>query len=182
MSVNIQCQECGAEITAKNELFQKLMDEGRITKCLDCCRPGEQEVIPKKVPGMLYDGWVYVARAETGQYKVGRSNNPFGRVKFFDTIMPVKVELVTAFPCDDSKAAEKLIHGNLKRWDRHVTGEWFDIPPESLAALGEVLCFVDGSFIYRLDTLREDGQFVNSCCLEYESEKARQWYKDGNLT
>lgn len=70
------------------------------------------------------DGWVYVARSDTGHWKIGRSVKPAHRVQHFDTKMPVEVSIWRAFQCDDYKYAEKALHKAFA--DERVKGEWFE--------------------------------------------------------
>lgn len=46
-------------------------------------------------------GYVYLAHAETGHYKIGLSIGPVERIRVFDTKMPVKVSLIHTIPATD---------------------------------------------------------------------------------
>jgi hypothetical protein len=90
------------------------------------------------------DGWVYIAYADTGHYKVGRSVDPSSRVDHFDVQMPVEVDILYQIPCDDYKSAESELHDLLS--DCQVTGEWFDLPQHTIRVLGDIIRFKDGEF------------------------------------
>lgn len=113
----------------------------------------------------MYDGWVYIAKSDTGHYKIGRSKTPVERVKHFDTIMPVEVAVVSMIPCDDTKAAEKRLH---KMYDRYrEKGEWFIIPDKYLGSLLNFICYLNGEFIERHGESKLGPGYVNSCCVDF---------------
>lgn len=116
----------------------------------------------------MYDGWVYIAKSDTGHYKIGRSKTPVERVKHFDTIMPVEVKVIAMIPCDDYVAAEKLLHWQYgEHKDFRVKGEWFSIPDFFADRLTSIICFLDGEFIERMDYGANKGTspVANSCCI-----------------
>ena len=91
------------------------------------------------------EGYIYIAKIEeTGHIKVGRSKTPTKRIKHFDTIMPVKVHIVSWFYADDCVAAEAWLHEHLK--DFRVKGEWFDVPELIQINLLSTFCYIDGKF------------------------------------
>lgn len=119
---------------------------------------------------MMYDGWVYIAKSDTGHYKIGRSKTPVERVKHFDTIMPIDVKVIAMIPCDDYVAAEKLLHwqyGEYKNF--RVKGEWFLIPDEFAERFESIICFLDGDFIEKMNYGGNKGidPIANSCCVGY---------------
>ena len=108
---------------------------------------------------MMYDGWIYIAKSDTGHYKIGRSKTPVERVKHFDTIMPVEVKVIAMIPCDDYVAAEKALHK--KYAGVKYKGEWFNLAPCE-DELTNIMCFVDGDFIIRWHKESK----LNSCCID----------------
>lgn len=116
----------------------------------------------------MYNGFVYLAKSDTGQYKIGRSKNPYGRIKHFDTSMPVGVELIHYIPCDDPVHMEGALH---KRYKEHRTsGEWFNLPKDVL----DFLCKVTHSLNRLMYVIVDDDlvskvhhPYVSVCCQEY---------------
>ena len=90
---------------------------------------------------MLYNGFVYLAKSDTGHYKIGRSQNPYGRIKHFDTIMPVKVKIVHYFPCDDPALGERALHYVVK--ESRITGEWFDLSDGDVESVCRITHLID---------------------------------------
>lgn len=70
-------------------------------------------------------GYVYFIKAETGQYKVGRTKNVPDRMNFFGVKLPFEFELILTLPVVDMYSAEKVLHDLWK--SRRVNGEWFDL-------------------------------------------------------
>lgn len=75
--------------------------------------------------GKLNTGYVYLAYAETGQYKIGRSKSPIERIKVFKTKMPIDVTLIHTIPADNPAEAEKELHERYA--GKRLGGEWFDL-------------------------------------------------------
>lgn len=84
-------------------------------------------------------GYVYLAHADTGHYKIGYSVDPQNRIKHFDTQMPVKVEIVHTIQTDDMRRLEKKLHERFE--SQRVTGEWFDLGEDDvgfITSIGEM--------------------------------------------
>ena len=118
---------------------------------------------------MLYNGFIYLAKSDTGHYKIGRSKNPYGRIKHFDTIMPVEVKIVHYFPCDNPAAAESILH----RWlaPYRTKGEWFTLSDSTWKRICDILYFLDNKLV---STTSE--RQVNTCCYEAIQETVRRKY------
>ena len=91
------------------------------------------------------DGYVYLAYISTGHYKIGISKNPEARIKHFDTLMPVDVEIVHSFHADDARQAESMLHETYEH--RHKKGEWFSLTFENVEEIKEIKAFRDGEFL-----------------------------------
>lgn len=79
------------------------------------------------------DGYVYILRAESGQYKIGRSKNPSDRLKTFSVKLPFRVDYEIVIPSSNHKALERALHERFAaKW---INGEWFALSPEDIAAL-----------------------------------------------
>lgn len=81
-------------------------------------------------------GYVYVIRAETGQYKIGRSNNVPRRMKLFSVKLPFSFEIIHHFPCQDMYLAEDDLHVIFK--SRRGNGEWFNLTDEDIALIKRI--------------------------------------------
>ena len=91
-------------------------------------------------------GHVYLAKADTGHYKIGLSKRPEKRIKHFDTQMPVDVVMVYSFPATDCYAAEKALHEEYA--DVRVNGEWFDLDLPAVQHIQSIKRWEDGQFLY----------------------------------
>jgi hypothetical protein len=91
---------------------------------------------PSGVQSFDPDGYVYVAYASTGHYKIGRSVRPDERIQHFDTQMPVQVMRVHQFPADTAAEAESALHEKLSSCQ--VKGEWFDLSDNQVDLLKTV--------------------------------------------
>lgn len=92
-----------------------------------------------KPPRQRKGGYVYLAHADTGHYKIGYSVDPQNRIKHFDTQMPVKVEIVHTIQTDDMRRLEEELHGRFE--SQRVTGEWFDLGEDDvgfITSIGEM--------------------------------------------
>ena len=68
--------------------------------------------------------YVYIIRAgRTNLYKIGKSNDPQGRLDNLQTANPYKLKLIHTFKADNASAAEEELHGLLCK--KQMEGEWF---------------------------------------------------------
>jgi hypothetical protein len=83
--------------------------------------------IARQICGQRYErsGYVYIIRADTGHYKIGRTNNVPKRMKLFTVKLPFDFEIITYFPCEDMYMAESRLHGFFA--DKRINGEWFNL-------------------------------------------------------
>lgn len=88
------------------------------------------------------EGYVYLAKSDTGHYKIGRSKNPWGRIKHFDTIMPVKVEIIHLIWCDNMIDCEKRLHAIFR--GNRGNGEWFNLSDEDVDWIKWQCAYSDG--------------------------------------
>ena len=115
---------------------------------------------------MLYNGFVYLAKSDTGHYKIGMSKNPFGRVKHFKTQMPVNVKLIHFFPCDNPRRVEGMLHEWFSEY--RYKGEWFNLPEEAVNGF-LTTTHAHGGNLYQLVELSKNGKGYDYslCCYEY---------------
>ncbi|MCL4295761.1 MAG: GIY-YIG nuclease family protein [Anaerolineae bacterium] len=81
-------------------------------------------------------GYVYVIRAETGHYKIGRTSNVPDRMKLFGVKLPFQFEIVNYFPCEDMVRVESWLHELYA--DSRVNGEWFSLSDDNAASLRSI--------------------------------------------
>lgn len=68
--------------------------------------------------------YVYVIRSgRTHTYKIGKTNDPEGRLQSLQTANPHKLKLLHLFKADNATAAEEALHGLLH--SKRLEGEWF---------------------------------------------------------
>lgn len=86
--------------------------------------------------------FVYLMRSSTGHYKIGFSKDPNKRASELTktpTILPIEVEVIHQFRCEDVRLAESLLH-RLLHYRRHK-GEWFDLTDNQVRFLQDVKHF-----------------------------------------
>lgn len=83
-------------------------------------------------------GWVYVIKDAdiSGYCKIGKTRQPYNRMKAFGVKLPIRTELIHVIKCDNCDAAEVVIH---RRYDQYrKRGEWFDLPESVVKELKQV--------------------------------------------
>lgn len=86
--------------------------------------------------GYVGAGYVYVIRADTGHYKIGRTNNIPARMKLFAVKLPFDFEIVYAIPCVDMVDAERQLH--LIYANKRTNGEWFNLTDSDVEVIKTV--------------------------------------------
>jgi len=76
-------------------------------------------------------GFVYLLRAESGHYKIGRTKNPESRRGTFGVQLPFEVEFEHLISCMDMFALEAELHARFA--EKRVNGEWFTLNEEDVA-------------------------------------------------
>lgn len=84
-------------------------------------------------------GYVYIIKADTGHYKIGKSSNVPRRMSLFAVKLPFDFEMINYFHCDDMHFAENLFHKIYK--PQHVRGEWFDLKDYQVELLSQIRGF-----------------------------------------
>lgn len=92
-------------------------------------------------------GYVYIIKAETGEYKIGRTRNVPNRMKLFAVKLPFDFEIIHFFPCLDVYDAESFLHHFYT--SQRKRGEWFTLTDEDVETLKSIECFVDFDFVDR---------------------------------
>lgn len=76
------------------------------------------------------DGYVYLIKAETGHFKIGRTHSPNDRIATFGVKLPFDVEYLAVIPTPDMYQLEAILHN--KYSDKRVKGEWFSLTPDDV--------------------------------------------------
>jgi hypothetical protein len=69
---------------------------------------------------------IYVAKSDSGELKVGVSNDPERRIRELSTANPNAIELLVDSEVDKAGKAERELHEQLQEY--RTSGEWFDVP------------------------------------------------------
>ena len=90
-------------------------------------------------------GFVYLVRAQSGEYKIGQSKDVDARMRDFATVSPSEFELVHKFPADDRRIAEGLLHQ--RHSAKRIRREWFCLSEADVKEISQFSAFIDGSFV-----------------------------------
>ena len=90
--------------------------------------------------------YVYVIQmGNRNIFKIGKSNEPGGRLANLQTASPYKLKLLHFFAADNASAAEEQLHAEL--YEKRLQGEWFRLTNQRKTILSSIEKFVDGQFI-----------------------------------
>lgn len=120
--------------------------------------------------GLDRAGYVYLIRADTGHYKIGRTINVPKRMKLFTVKLPFEFEIINYFPCDDMFEAETELHATFKN-DR-VNGEWFTLSKEDIELLNTVSYFEQSQFY------NSNHRYIDVGNLRGSERSGKPWYTD----
>lgn len=78
-------------------------------------------------PGKKHGNFIYVwkDKEDDRYYKIGRTNNPYRRLKTFQTAQPKPIEVVGVLAVKNDEKAEKIIHEKFANIRVRDNGEWF---------------------------------------------------------
>lgn len=78
-------------------------------------------------PGKRHSNFIYVwkDKEDDRYYKIGRTNNPYRRLKTFQTAQPKPIEVVAVLAVKNDEKAEKIIHEKFANIRVRDNGEWF---------------------------------------------------------
>ncbi len=94
------------------------------------------------------DNTDYVYLIQMGRikiYKIGKTNDPQGRLVSLQTASPYKLKLLHTFKADNASAAEENLHETLH--NARMEGEWFRLSDEQRAVLLKVTEYKNGNFV-----------------------------------
>lgn len=86
----------------------------------------------------------FIQSGRTNIYKIGKSNDPQGRLNGLQTANSIKLKLLHIFKADNATAAEEALHRVLHK--KRMEGEWFKLTPEEKNILLSVKSFEKGQF------------------------------------
>jgi predicted GIY-YIG superfamily endonuclease len=118
-------------IARLSEFAQRHDDIDAAIALLKLPKPAKRPPRPPMVKKREMPGYVYLMRAETGQYKIGRARNPHKRNAVLGTHMPFQVELLHIIPVSNMHKAETALHARFES-KRHI-GEWFNLDDSDVA-------------------------------------------------
>lgn len=77
--------------------------------------------------GKNHQDYIYCWRDEEDSryYKIGRSNDPFKRMKTFQTAQPKPIRVVSVIAVKDDDYAESYLHRAFAKFRVRNNGEWF---------------------------------------------------------
>jgi len=91
------------------------------------------------------EGFVYLVRAESGEYKIGRSKNVEARLRNFRTLSPLEFELLHSFYADHASKAESELHK--KFTGKRIKREWFSLDGVDVSMIMSISKFEQDKFI-----------------------------------
>jgi hypothetical protein len=95
------------------------------------------------------NGYVYLVFAHTGEYKIGCSVNPGGRIKSFFVQPPFDYETIHTFPADDMRQAEIALHGEFANKRIRINAEWFSLNNDDIDLIRSIIGFQNDKFILK---------------------------------
>ncbi|MCB9078480.1 MAG: GIY-YIG nuclease family protein [Anaerolineaceae bacterium] len=99
--------------------------------------------------------YVYIIRmGQTKHYKIGKSNDPQGRLMSLQTASPYKLKLLHTFRADNATAAEESLHAALHQ--TRMSGEWFKLTDQQKSALVSVSEYKNGYFLLGGELLKAE--------------------------
>jgi hypothetical protein len=107
-------------------------------------------------------GYVYIIKADTGHFKIGRTRSVPDRMKLFAVKLPFNFDIINYFLCEDMHEAEKNLHDTYHR--QRVNGEWFSLVDrdiEFLKAIGYVRRIAPTDYPLPPQWLLEAGENLN---------------------
>ncbi len=84
-----------------------------------------EKIFSRQLPTYSSIGWgyIYLLKAPSGYYKIGRTKNPVNRLYTFHSKLPFEVEYVWLHPTNNMIKLENQLHQHFV--DKRVNGEWF---------------------------------------------------------
>lgn len=117
----------------------------------------KQTVTPRqsKLASQPRDDTDYVYLIRMGRqliFKIGKSNDPAGRMMSLQTASPYKLKLEHVFEADNASAAEESLHAFFQ--NKRLKGEWFRLTEDELQTLQSVSAYREGHFLLGTDGVK----------------------------
>jgi nucleoside 2-deoxyribosyltransferase len=108
-------------------------------------------------------GYVCLIKADTGHYKIGRTNSIPNRMKLFAVKLPFDFEIIHTFPAEDATEAEEELHNLFN--EKRVRGEWFNLDKADIDHVKSICrqqhsCFYDKDNEWIMTTDITDEEFA----------------------
>jgi hypothetical protein len=97
----------------------------------------------KSSPPVEGPGWVYVVRLPDGPYKIGitQHTDPIQRVKYLNRGLPLDLQSIGFFWCDNPSDIEAILHARFERL--RIRREWFELDGGDIATIFKLYPFKD---------------------------------------
>jgi Meiotically Up-regulated Gene 113 (MUG113) protein len=92
-------------------------------------------------------GYVYLVRAHSGEYKIGRSKDVSARLRNLATSTPFEFELIHKISADDCGLAERTLHARFS--EKKIRREWFQLDQRDVVDFSQLAEFSNGEFVKR---------------------------------
>ena len=105
--------------------------------------------------------YVYLIRmGQTKYYKIGKSNDPQGRLASLQTASPYKLKLLHVFTADNASAAEETLHH--KFHNVRQNGEWFTLTDNQRDKILSIDSFTNKQFVVEGKELHLEQLFLDT--------------------
>jgi hypothetical protein len=108
---------------------------------------GKKPTLSEEAVSQERRGYVYLVRAHTGEYKIGRSRDVSARLRSLATSAPIAFELIHKIPADDCGLAERLLHARCS--EKRIRREWFQLDHHDVIDFCQLKEFSNGEFAVR---------------------------------
>lgn len=90
----------------------------------------------KSVPVTITFGYVYLLKAFSGTYKIGKSKHPESRIRKMNVVLPFDVEVEHLIECEDYTVTERKLHDRYA--SKHIRGEWYSLSDEDVVEIKSI--------------------------------------------
>ncbi len=108
---------------------------------------GQKPTVSDEVISLDRRGYVYLLRAHSGEYKIGRSRDVRARLRGLATSAPFELELIHEIPADDCASAERALHTQFS--NKKIKREWFQLDENDVIYFCHLAEFSSGEFVKR---------------------------------
>jgi predicted GIY-YIG superfamily endonuclease len=108
---------------------------------------GQKPTVSEEDISLDRRGYVYLVRAHSGEYKIGRSKDVRARLRSLATSAPFEFELIHEIPADDCASAERALHVQFS--NKKIRREWFQLGEGDVTYFCRLAEFSSGEFVKR---------------------------------